>query len=162
MLAVKLMLHSNAAAKYALLEWLARHGEQFKTVSINVGPDDPLETWLPDINNHMELDRTDAPAGVPGQARIVDVAAALDGLAVPTQRSMAFLVHVRDVTAPWNHRVWNFSASNGQLHVRSQCRRAPPRCRRRNRHRRTVGIGLLRLRSACVLCSVSLSLWRYR
>jgi predicted acetyltransferase len=98
---------SNAAGRYLLLEWIARHIDQTTTAEITLPPYDFPETWLSDLELKGSL-ASRAPMG-----RVVDVAA-IGGLQTgPGQ----FSAHISDPLCPWNEGCWQFTSQDGRLVV---------------------------------------------
>jgi predicted acetyltransferase len=99
-------LYHTRTGKYLLLEWLARHIDQVKKVSLSIPPQGHPEKWWPDLALHW------APNARP-MGRIIEVAA-LQGLEVGEG---SFTAVIDDPLCDWNEKAFSFSSDNGRLVV---------------------------------------------
>lgn len=103
----------DAAARYLLLLWIARHIDQTKRVWINLPPDQHLETWLYDLEVQIHT-RKEMPAPM---GRIID-AAHLGGMIAPAGSAGAeFTVRLSDPYCPWNNGIFRIEADDGLICV---------------------------------------------
>ncbi|GCE14736.1 GNAT family N-acetyltransferase [Tengunoibacter tsumagoiensis] len=103
---VMVFYYDNQSTKYLLLEWLARHVDQAKTIEMRLHPGELPETWYPDLN--VQLSSKDAPL-----ARVVNVLG-LDGIPIGPG---AFSAQIRDLYCPWNEGNFRFENAEGVLKV---------------------------------------------
>lgn len=99
-------LYHTRTGKYLLLEWLARHIDQVKQVSLNIPPQGHPEKWWPDLN--LEWHANERPMG-----RIIQVTG-LNGLSVGEGR---FTAAIDDPLCAWNEKAFSFTSTDGQLQV---------------------------------------------
>jgi hypothetical protein len=99
--------YRSAAARYLLLQWIARHIDQAERVEMWLAPDEQPETWLADMGVKVET-ALRAPMG-----RVLDVGR-LSGAQVGRG---AFAATVSDPLCPWNARTWRFASDGGALSV---------------------------------------------
>lgn len=94
-------------ARYLLLDWIARHVDQARSVEILLPPAEQPEKWLADIevSVHRESFR--------GMGRVLDIPR-LGGLKVGTG---TFTIAVTDPYCPWNEGIWRFQGVDGRLQV---------------------------------------------
>ncbi len=98
--------YASSQGRYLLLEWLARHVDQVKTVEINLPSVENPDTWLADMN--VEFSSLEPPLG-----RVIDVAG-IGGLKTGPGR---FTARVHDPQCPWNEGCFTFETVDGLLQV---------------------------------------------
>jgi hypothetical protein len=99
--------YRSAAARYLLLQWIARHIDQAERVEMWLAPDEQPETWLADTGVKVET-ALRAPMG-----RVLDVGR-LGGMQVGPGE---FTARVSDPLCPWNEGAWRFASDGGALRV---------------------------------------------
>ncbi len=102
-------------ARNLLLEWLARHVDQARSLEILLPPDEQPETWLADIQV-----KTTGEVFT-GMGRVLDVAG-LSGIETGPGR---FVARIHDPQCPWNEADWLFESVEGGLQVQKS---AQPGC----------------------------------
>lgn len=99
--------YSSMAARYLLLQWIARHVDQADRVEMWLAPAEQPEMWLADVGVKVET-ALRAPMG-----RVVDVAG-IGGMDVGPGD---FAATVADPLCPWNAGAWRFVSDRGALRV---------------------------------------------
>lgn len=100
------LFYDDSRARFLLLEWLARHVDQVKTVKIGLPPFEQPETWLADLN--VSISASKPPLG-----RVADVAA-IGGMQTGPGR---FTARISDPLCAWNEGCFAFETVEGVLHV---------------------------------------------
>ncbi len=95
-------------ARVLLLEWLARHVDQARSLEILLPPDEQPETWLSDIQANVRGDV------FTGMGRVLDVA----GLAGIETGEGRLTMQIHDPHCPWNEGSWDFESMDGKLQVK--------------------------------------------
>lgn len=104
-------LARTVAARYGLLEWIARHTDQVPKARIRVAPAEQPEFWWPDLADAIQTDGEDswgAPMG-----RIVSVEQ-LSGISAGTGE---VALEISDPQCPWNEGTWTLRGAGGVLDV---------------------------------------------
>lgn len=99
-------LFKTSAAKYLMLEWIARHIDQTEEAEIRLAPYEIPQTWLADLKVTPQY--VNQPMG-----RVVDVMQ-LQG--IPAGEG-AFTAQIIDSLLPWNNDVFHFESVDGQLQI---------------------------------------------
>lgn len=108
---VRAMFALDMNAHYQLLEWIARHTDQCKRVSIRVPADTRPELWWPDANAVIGANRDElwhAPMG-----RVLSI----EKLAGIGAGDGSVTLRVEDPSCPWNSDVWTLAGRGGELAV---------------------------------------------
>ncbi len=100
------LFYDDSRARYLLLEWLARHVDQVKSIKISLPPFEQPGTWLADLNVSLSASKT--PLG-----RVADVAA-IGGMQSGPGR---FTARISDPLCSWNEGRYAFETIEGVLHV---------------------------------------------
>ncbi len=93
--------------RYLLLDWIARHTDQARSVEMTLPAFELPETWLSDLNPRVETFYT-APMG-----RVIDIER-LEGIDVG---SGEFTIELTDPLCPWQEGCWRLVADEGILRV---------------------------------------------
>lgn len=101
----------TVAARYALLEWLARHVDQVKRVRMHIAPDDYPELWLRDLA--PETSTKDDELWPSPMGRVLSIA----GLRGIPAGEGTITVQLIDDHGPWNTGTWTLSGEGGVLDV---------------------------------------------
>jgi predicted acetyltransferase len=108
--------YTDNAAKYLLLDWIARHTDHVQQVELSLPAYERAETWFSDMD--IKFSTTD---WVTAMGRVLDVAA-IGGMTVGAG---SFTALISDEYCDWNNGVFKFEAdANGCLQV-SQTQAAP-------------------------------------
>ena len=109
---IRYFYYVNANAKYLLLQFLARHIDQFTQVNLPILPTENQELWLNDLSLKVST-RTWAnnPMG-----RIMNVEG-LQGIQVGTG---SLIIKIIDEQCEWNEGIFTFSSNNGILNVKKE------------------------------------------
>jgi predicted acetyltransferase len=99
--------YDNSAARYLLLNWIARHIDQADQVELWLPPYELPETWYSDIRVKTES-QVRAPMG-----RILDITRINGQKTGPGK----FSARISDPICPWNESVWQFESIEGRLSV---------------------------------------------
>jgi predicted acetyltransferase len=99
--------YQSSIGRYLLLDWIARHVDQAKSVDILLPPDAQPETWLPDIKVNVTGE------SFAGMGRVLDVSA-IGGIEVGQG---SFAAQIVDPHTPWNEGIWQFTSIDGKLQV---------------------------------------------
>jgi len=97
----------NNTGRYLLLDWIARHVDQARSVEILLPPDEQPETWLADIQVKVTGE------SFAGMGRVLDVSA-IGGIEVGQG---GFTAQIIDPHCPWNAGIWRFESVDGYLLV---------------------------------------------
>jgi predicted acetyltransferase len=103
---VRPFFYHDSRGRYLLLEWLARHDGQTKTLDLRLSPAERPETWLADLK--VQSRGTTSPMG-----RVIDLCA-LQGVRTGPGR---FVAQIHDPLCPWNEGCYQFETIDGALHV---------------------------------------------
>lgn len=106
---VRYFYYTNANAKYLLLEFAARHIDQFKEIILPTQPAELPELWLND-QKVMYSTRSASPLAM---GRIIDINK-LGGLKVGNE---TITMNVMDPLCPWNEGIFTFASIDGVLKV---------------------------------------------
>ncbi len=106
---VQYMYYENANAKYLLLQFLARHIDQFTEVNLPILPGEVPELWLNDLSLKIST-RTWSSMGM---GRIIDV----ESLKGMFTGSGSITVKITDQYCPWNEGLYSFISTNDRLNV---------------------------------------------
>lgn len=104
-------LPRTVAARYRLLEWVARHTDQVEKARIRVSPAEQPEFWWHDLDDSIQTDGEDSWG--PGMARIIS----LDRLSGPCAGDGEVTLAVTDPQCPWNEGTWTLRGSGGELEI---------------------------------------------
>jgi len=99
--------YGTSQGRYLLLEWLARHTDQVRTVELNLAPAERPDTWFADLN--VAFSSVEPPLG-----RVIDVMG-LGGRMHTGPGS--FCAEVHDPYGAWNEGGYRFATSDGVLEV---------------------------------------------
>ncbi|HWV24704.1 MAG TPA: GNAT family N-acetyltransferase [Thermomicrobiales bacterium] len=104
-------LSRTVAARYRLLEWIARHTDQVQKARLRVSPTEQPEFWWYDLDDAIQADGEGSWG--PGMARIVSLDR-LTGLAAGTGD---VTLEITDPHCPWNEGIWTLRGSGGKLEI---------------------------------------------
>lgn len=99
---------TTSDGRYLLLDWIARHTDQARTIEMTLPAYELPETWMSDLNVRLETFYT-APMG-----RVIDVAG-LEGIDAGPGR---IRFELSDPLCPWNDGYWQFTSEDGHLGVK--------------------------------------------
>jgi GNAT superfamily N-acetyltransferase len=99
--------YRTSAAKYLLLDWIARHVDQANRVEMWLPAYERPGTWLADIRPKLE------PVFVAPMGRVLD-AKGLNGMLCGPG---SFTAQIVDSDCPWNNGTWKFSGDSGTLEI---------------------------------------------
>lgn len=108
---VRTFFEHTVAARYQLLEWVARHADQVEKVRIRVAPEATPELWYRDLDDAIQTDGEDSWG--PPMGRIIS----LDGLSGISAGNGEVTIKVTDEQCPWNQGVWRLRGTGGTLQV---------------------------------------------
>lgn len=108
---VQSFLHRTVAARYRLLEWIARHTDQVPKARIRVAPTEQPELWWHDLDDSIQSDGEGSWG--PGMARIVS----LDRLSGLSAGDGEVTLAITDHQCPWNEGTWTLRGSGGELEI---------------------------------------------
>ena len=101
--------YHTSQGRYLLLQWIARHIDQANRVELWLAPYELPETWLSDMDVHVET------AYFTPMVRIVDVAQLGDcGICIGPG---SFAAQITDPICPWNEGTWRLASVDGVLQV---------------------------------------------
>ena len=106
---IQYFYYKNSNAKFLLLQFLAKHIDQFSELTIPCLPADPIELWLHDAKPKV-FTRSWASNAM---GRVVSVEG-LNGIKVG---SGSIIVEIRDEFCPWNEGKYHFTEHDGLLHI---------------------------------------------
>lgn len=106
---VPVFLPLTVNARYALLEWVARHVDQVKEARIQLMPGSWPELWMHDAEAHACSRDEEAWAAPMG--RVVSI----DGLSGIGAGDGEIALEIVDEQCPWNAGTWTFRGSGGEL-----------------------------------------------
>ncbi len=109
---VRSMYWSTFNGKVNILDFLARHVDQVKTIQMPLLPGDDPHLWTTH-DGSIDIITNDPESWGPSMARVVNVA----GLTGVGAGEGAVCLKVTDDQAPWNDGVFTFTASDGRLLV---------------------------------------------
>jgi len=99
----------NSQAKYLLLEWMGRHTDQVKKVTLPLNSHEFVATWLTDVKAKLRSwDWVPSPMG-----RVVDVIG-LEGIEVGEGE---ISLQIEDNYCAWNNRIFTFKSVEGKLRI---------------------------------------------
>jgi hypothetical protein len=101
----------TVAARYQLLDWIARHADQVKEARVRIPADVFPETWFRDMEAStatIDKENWDAPMG-----RIISI----DGLSGIDAGDGEVTIDVTDEHCPWNAGTWTLRGTGGTLEV---------------------------------------------
>ncbi len=99
--------YRTSAAKYLMLDWIARHVDQANRVEMWLPAYERPGTWLADLRPELE------PVFVAPMGRVLDVKG-LNGM--PCEPG-TFSAQIVDSDCPWNNCIWKFRGDSGTLEV---------------------------------------------
>lgn len=108
---VPAFLPLTANARYAMLEWVARHTDQVKEARIQLMPGSWPELWMHDVEAHACSRDEEAWAAPMG--RVVSI----DGLSGIGAGDGEIALEIVDEQCPWNAGTWTFRGSGGEMEV---------------------------------------------
>lgn len=108
---IPVFLPLTVSARYALLEWVARHVDQVKEARIQLMPGSWPELWMHDVEAHACSHDEEAWAAPMG--RIISI----DGLSGIGSGDGEITLEIVDEQCPWNAGTWTFRGSGGELDV---------------------------------------------
>jgi predicted acetyltransferase len=101
--------YEDSNTKYLLLQFLAKHVDQFKEIELEIKPDEQIECWIADSGVFVKSKSFAAsPMG-----RVVSVEN-LSGMKVGTG---SFSAKITDSNCVWNNNIYSFTSDNGILEV---------------------------------------------
>lgn len=101
--------YKDSNTKYLLLQYLAKHVDQFKEIELEIKPDELIECWFVDSGASV---KTKSFAASP-MGRIVSVED-LSGMNVGIGD---FSAKINDKNCDWNNNAYSFSSDDGVLNV---------------------------------------------
>lgn len=99
-------------ARTLLLQWLARHADQFSAFDLPLPPDERPDLWYTDVRYH-DQSRVEAPLHSAPMGRILSVEG-LSGIGAGSER-----VTVEVVDDPFIGGIWELDGTGGTLEVRA-------------------------------------------
>ena len=108
-LEVSQFLWTEADARDLLLQHLARHRDQIADVEVQLPYGEPFQHWLQDVGRPLKLE----VFHLPWMVRVVDAAAALDGL--PAAAAGEVKLQLVDEQCDWNAGVYLLAGDGGRL-----------------------------------------------
>lgn len=108
---IPVFLPLTVNARYAMLEWVARHVDQVKEARIQLMPGSWPELWMHDVEAHACSRDEEAWAAPMG--RIISI----DGLSGIGAGDGEIAIDVVDEQCPWNAGTWTFRGTGGVLEV---------------------------------------------
>jgi hypothetical protein len=108
---VPVFLPLTVNARYALLEWIARHVDQVKETRIQLRPGSWPELWMHDVE--ADACSRDEEAWAAPMGRVVSI----EGLSGIGAGDGEVTLEIVDEQCPWNSGPWTFRGSGGELEV---------------------------------------------